>query len=410
MKTGAAELDEQDPIAYKRSDFILPDELIYLDGNSLGPLTRSAKVRAEEVVNQQWGDDLIRSWNSHQWISLPQTVGSKIARLIGADSDEVIACDSTSINLFKLLALCLKLNPARTKIVSQEDNFPTDLYMGEGLQHLLGRTHCEVLNVSASDITQSINEEVAVLYLTQVNFRTGYLHDIERITQLAHDNGVLVIWDLAHSAGVIPLELSRWGVDFAIGCGYKYLNGGPGAPAFVYAAKKYHPTLMQPLTGWMGHSEPFAFQPEYSPARDMRQFLAGTPAVVSMSLLDAALDVYEDVEIEQIRHKSLMLTDYFSRQMIERKELSELEPCRANEHHERGSQLSFQHPQAYAICQAWIDAGVIADFRSPDILRIGFAPLYLSFSDLDLALDKLEQIMTYKTYQAKTYQQRKAVT
>lgn len=410
INTDAAALDEQDPLSHKRREFIIPNNIIYLDGNSLGPLTVKAQQRAEKVVNEQWGSDLITSWNKHQWIELPQQVGSKIARLVGAESDEVICCDSTSVNLFKLLALALKLNPTRNKILSQADNFPTDLYMAEGLEDLLGQSRCEFISVPANRIIESVTDDVAVLFLTQVNFRTGYIHDIRAITEMAHHKGILVIWDLAHSAGVIPLELSEWGVDFAIGCGYKYLNGGPGAPAFVYAARKYHSQLMQPLTGWMGHAQPFAFDSSYEPAPDMKQFLAGTPSVVSMSILDAALEVYSDVEIHQIRNKSLTMTDYFADQINTNTIFKDLIPVSPTAHKERGSQLSFRHPQAYAICQAWIDAGVIADFRDPDILRIGFAPLYLSFEDLDIALNKLAAILTHQSYMATQYQQRKAVT
>ena len=408
--TDANELDRQDPLASKRKEFILPDDVVYLDGNSLGPLSIKAKERAAEVVNQQWGSDLITSWNKHQWIDLPQQVGSKIARLIGAEPHEVICCDSTSINLFKVLSLALKLNPDRTKILSQTDNFPTDLYMAEGLQDLLGQSRCELVHTSAEHISENLNDDVAVLFLTQVNFRTGAIHDIEELTQQAHEKGILVIWDLAHSAGVIPLDLTNWGVDFAIGCGYKYLNGGPGAPAFVYAATKYHTTLMQPLTGWMGHAQPFAFSPSYAPAQNMKQFLSGTPTIVSMSILDAALDVYRDLDIEQIRTKSLTMTEYFATQISTGEVFKELAPVSPMAESERGSQLSFQHPDAYAICQAWIDAGVIADFRDPDILRVGFAPLYLSYADLDIALHKLAEILVNKTYLRDQFQQRKAVT
>ena len=343
----ANQLDREDPLASKRNEFIIPDDVVYLDGNSLGPLSIKAKLRADEVVNQQWGRDLITSWNKHQWIELPQLVGSKIARLIGADAHEVICCDSTSINLFKVLALALRLNPGRSKILSQTDNFPTDLYMGEGLQDLLGQSRCELVHTSADQISENLNEDIAVLFLTQVNFRTGAIHDIEAITRQAQEKGILVVWDLAHSAGVIPLKLAEWGVDFAIGCGYKYLNGGPGAPAFVYAASRYHSALMQPLTGWMGHAQPFAFSPSYAPAQDMKQFLSGTPAVVSMSILDAALDAYADIDIQQIRTKSLTMTDYFATQINSQDVFRELIPVSPDSGSERGSQLSFQHPEAY---------------------------------------------------------------
>ena len=406
----AATLDQQDALAHKKQEFILPEDVIYLDGNSLGPLSHKAKSRAEEVINVQWGQDLITSWNTHQWIDLPATSGAKIARLIGANAAEVVCCDSTSINLFKVLSHCLSIQSGRNKIVSQSDNFPTDLYIAEGLSALVGQSNCELVSVAENDLMKTLDDNTAILFLTQVNFRTGFIHDIELITQRAHELGVLVVWDLAHSAGVIPLALNDWDVDFAIGCGYKYLNGGPGAPAFVYANKRFHESLHQPLTGWMGHASPFDFTETYTPALNINQFLAGTPAVVSMSIMDAALDVFADVEIADIRQKSLQLTDYFSERMANSDCLKELQPISPVDHQFRGSQLSYTHEHAYAICQALISVGVIADFRAPNILRIGFSPLYLSFTDLDCAIGHLEKVMLDQLYLEETFQRRNAVT
>jgi len=406
----ASTLDQQDSLASKRSEFILPEDIVYLDGNSLGPLTHKAKNRADEVISLQWGQDLITSWNKHHWIDLPSVAGAKIARLIGAEHDEVICCDSTSINLFKVLSHCLAMNSPRNKIISQNDNFPTDLYMAEGLSMLLGAQSCQLVTVPEQDILNALDTDTAVLFLTQVNFRTGRIHDIKMLTERAHELGILVVWDLAHSAGVIPLELTNWGVDFAIGCGYKYLNGGPGAPAFVYANTVHHEQLKQPLTGWMGHANPFAFTEHYEPSPDMKQFLVGTPGIISMSVMDAALDIFADIEVAAIRDKSLALTDYFMQRLADSHVCSELVSLSPIAHAERGSQLSYSHPHAYAICQALIAMGVIADFRAPDILRLGFSPLYLSFSDLDRALEALESVMRDKSYLDEQYQQRNAVT
>lgn len=408
-------MDAQDPLANKQKEFYLPDNKVYLDGNSLGPLPLVAKRRAKEVVDQQWGDDLITSWNRHQWIELPTSVGKKIASLIGANvkpesANQVICCDSVSVNIFKLLATALSINSDRHKILSQSDNFPTDLYMAQGLSQLLGNQRCELVAVDEASIESSIDDSIAVLLLTQINFRTGKVHDIKRITELAHQHGVLVIWDLAHSAGVIPIELDNWNVDFAVGCGYKYFNGGPGAPAFVYAAERHHANMQQPLSGWMGHQSPFEFNANYQSDAGIKQFLCGTPAVVSMSLLDAALDVFNDVTINQIREKSLALSDLFIRLVKQHTCLKSLQLITPLERNNRGSQLAFTHDQAYAICQALIAEGIIADFRAPNILRVGFSPLFLSFKDIYRSVETLNRIISEKIYENEAFQVRQAVT
>lgn len=391
-------LDKADPLAKKRLEFDLPADTIYLDGNSLGALPKSVKSRVAEVISQQWGNDLIKSWNSHNWIDLPIQVGEKIAPIIGAAQGQVICCDSISVNLFKLLCSALKLNSKRTVVVSTKDNFPTDLYMVQGLSDLLGAGSCQLEMVEEQNIQQNLTESVAVLLLTQVNFRTGMLLDMKKLTQLAHDKGILVIWDLAHSAGALPVELDNSRVDFAVGCGYKYLNGGPGSPAFLYVAKRHQVTVKQPLCGWMGHAKPFAFDPNYAPSPDINQFQCGTPSVISMSALDAALDVWQDVDMLQIRTKSETLANTFI-------ELIKMNPCL----HElilrspdvtqlRGSQLAFSHNAAFAICQALIEKGVIADFRAPNILRFGFTPLYTSFEDIWRAVAILVNIVKSEQY------------
>jgi kynureninase len=391
-------LDKADPLAKKRLEFDLPTNTVYLDGNSLGALPTAVKSRIADVVSKQWGNHLIRSWNDHHWIDLPISVGNKIAPIVGAEPGQVICCDSISVNLFKLLSSALSLNSARSIVLSTQDNFPTDLYMVQGLSELLGPDLCQLQLVAEEQIEQSLNEDVAVLLLTQVNFRTGQLLNMEKLTQLAHKQGILVIWDLAHSAGALPVELDKCKVDFAVGCGYKYLNGGPGAPAFLYVAKRHHALVKQPLSGWMGHAKPFTFDPEYKSASNINQFLSGTPCVISMSALDAALDVWQDVDILEIRQKSIALCDVFIRTVQMHDCLHELKLCSPSAANQRGSQLAFSHDNAFAICQALIEKGVIADFRAPNILRFGFTPLYTSFEDIWQAVTILVDVVTSELY------------
>ena len=391
-------LDKADPLAKKRLEFDLPTNTVYLDGNSLGALPTAAKSRIADVVSEQWGNHLIRSWNDHHWIDLPISVGNKIAPIVGAEPGQVICCDSISVNLFKLLSSALSLNSARSIVLSTQDNFPTDLYMAQGLSELLGPDLCQLQLVAEEQIEHNLTENVAVLLLTQVNFRTGQLLNMEKLTQLAHKKGILVIWDLAHSAGALPVELDKCKVDFAVGCGYKYLNGGPGAPAFLYVAKRHHALVKQPLSGWMGHAKPFTFDPEYQSASNINQFLSGTPCVISMSALDAALDVWQDVDILEIRQKSIALCDVFIRTVQMHDCLHELQLCSPSAANQRGSQLAFSHDNAFAICQALIEKGVIADFRAPNILRFGFTPLYTSFEDIWQAVSTLVDVVASELY------------
>jgi len=416
----AKELDANDPLSHLINEFELPSGCIYLDGNSLGPLPTRAKNRAVDVVNQQWGQDLITSWNKHKWIELPEAVGAKIAPLIGAEESQVIACDSISVNLTKVLCAALHIqnsqseqNGTRNLVMSQQDNFPTDLYMVQGLSDLLGKERCELMSVNADALLESIEaygDKAAVLLLTQVNFRSGYIHDMQAVTRAAHSKGMLVIWDLAHSAGVLDVALDACNVDFAVGCTYKYLNGGPGAPAFIYAAKRHWPHIKQPLSGWMGHKRPFDFSHDYEAGDAMQSFLVGTPPVISMSILDAALDVFEGISAQQIRTKSISLTQYFQDAFAEHLHESDFELISPTQPQIRGSQLAYAHPQSYAICQALIAQGVIADFRAPDILRIGFSPLFLSHEDLLNAVLIIKKVMTDKTYLQAQYQLKQAVT
>ncbi len=403
-------LDKVDPLADKRESFALPDDLIYLDGNSLGALTHASAKRLESVIYHQWGQDLIGGWNLHNWIDLPLLTGEKIAPLLGAKSGQVIVCDSISVNLYKLLITALNMRPGRVKVLSEQGNFPTDLYMVQGIQALLGEDRCKLVSVAANQIEQQLTEDIAVLMLTHVNFRTGQMHDMKRLTELAHHKGILVIWDLAHSAGALPLELDSWGVDFAVGCGYKYLNGGPGAPAFIYASHQHHDNIRQPLTGWMGHANPFGFSENYQPAKGIKQFLTGTPSILALAALDAALDVFAEVNMHQLRDKSTRLTELFLEMKEASSELNELTLVSPTDSEIRGSQLSFSHPQAYAICQALIDDGVVPDFRAPDIIRFGFTPLYLSFANIQQAVEILCRVINQKRYLDKRYQQQRAVT
>lgn len=392
------DMDYHDALAHKRAEFDLPADIIYLDGNSLGCLPHAARQRAQEVVAIQWGRDLIKSWNSHGWIDLPVTVGEKIAQLIGAAPGQTICCDSISVNLFKVLSAALMMQPDRSVVLSQRDNFPTDLYIAQGLEQLLGAKRCQLLMVDPEDIAANLNESVAVLMLTHVNFRSGRIHDMQTLTELAHAKGILVIWDLAHSAGVLPLELDRCDADFAVGCTYKYLNGGPGAPAFIYAAKRHLEKINQPLSGWMGHKAPFEFSPDYTGADGIEKFLCGTPPVISMSVLDAALDVFNGVSMQQLREKSQALSELFIRLLTQQPCLSVLKSGFPADRSERGAQLAYHHPHAFEICQALIAQGVIADFRAPDILRIGFSPLYLRFEDIWHSVEALAAIMTSEAW------------
>lgn len=405
-----AQMDQQDPLAGKTSAFELPANQIYLDGNSLGCLPVAAKDRAREVVEQQWGQDLIKSWNLHQWIDLPVSAGEKIARLIGAAPGQAICCDSISVNLFKLLSAALMMRPGRHVVVSQQGNFPTDLYMVQGLGNLLGADKCSLRLAADDSIEVALGDDVAVLVLSHVNFRTGALYDMKAITAQAREKGILVIWDLAHSAGVVPIELDACKVDFAVGCGYKYLNGGPGAPAFIYVAERHHLQASQPLTGWMGHLAPFEFDTDYRAASGVAGFLSGTPPVVSLSILDAALDVFADVDVAQLRQKSLTLASVFMQGMEQAPALSALELISPVDAQLRGAQLAYRHPHAYAICQALIAHGVIADFRAPDILRVGFSPLYLRYVDIGLSVEILCRIMQEDRWRDPVYAVRYKVT
>jgi len=401
--------DQNDPLKNFRDQFELPEGVIYLDGNSLGALPKKTAARVQDVITREWGGDLIRSWNTAGWIDLPRRVGDKIAGLIGAEAAEVVVADSTSINLFKVLAAALKLNPERKYILSEPDNFPTDLYMAQGLLDLLGEKYERRLR-TAHDVYNFIDANTAVVMLTHVNYRTGRMHDMKAITQRAHDMGALMIWDLAHSAGAVSVDLNGADVDFAVGCGYKYLNGGPGAPAFVFVPKKHQAKFSQPLSGWMGHAQPFVFDWKYEPAEGIARYLCGTQAVLSMSALECGVDIMLEADIHLIRAKSLAMTDLFIELVEQRCAGHDLKLVTPRDHARRGSQVCLSNSNGYPMMQALIAKNVIGDFRAPDILRFGFTPLYLRYVDVWDAVDRFVEILETRAWDKDEYKQKAKVT
>jgi len=402
--------DHADPLASHRAGFDLPDGLIYLDGNSLGAKPRTVEPRLAQVIGQEWGRDLITSWNRHGWIDLPLRLGDKIARLIGAGPGEVAVADSTSINLFKVLAAALRLRPGRRTILSVRDNFPTDLYTAEGLIGLSDGRH-RLRLVDAADIIRALDADTAVVLLTQVDYRTGALFDLPDVTRAAHGAGALVVWDLAHSAGALPVDLNAAEADFAVGCGYKYLNGGPGAPAFVFVARRHHDRFVQPLSGWLGHAAPFAFEPSFRPAAGIARALCGTPPILSLAALEVGVDTVLAADMTMLRAKSIALGDLFI-QMVEGQGGDHLGLSLASprEAMRRGSQVSFRHAEGYAVMQALIARGVIGDFRAPDLLRFGFAPLYVRYVDVFDAAAALIGILASRDWDRPAFKRRAAVT
>jgi len=405
----AAARDAADPLAALRERFALPEGQLYFDGNSLGALPRHVPAVLEHALRQQWGEDLIDSWNRHGWIDLPRRVGERIAPLVGAAPGQLLCCDSISVNLFKLLAAALSLCPQRRVILTRDDDFPTDGYIAAGLAALLGETRCELRAVPTNKLVDALTDEVAVLLLTEVNYRSGERLPMAAWSARARACGALTVWDLAHSAGAMPVNLDACGVDFAVGCGYKYLNGGPGAPAFLYV-NQARQDVRQPLSGWLGHRSPFDFAPGYTPAAGVQRFQAGTPQVLSMLALEAALDVFDGVELNLLREKSLALGDYFLALLDESGLASRIECVTPREHEHRGSQLSLRHEQAWGISQALIEAGVIVDFRAPDILRFGFAPLYNGFLDVEAAVKRLVEVVSQGRHLDARFVERPPVT
>jgi len=401
----ARELDAADPLARYRDRFALPADTIYLDGNSLGCLPRDTPARLAEVVAEEWGRDLIGSWNTADWIVMPQRIGGKIARLIGAAPHEVIVCDSVSVNLFKLIAAALQMQPGRKTVLSEPGNFPTDLYMIEGLEKQGLATRCLA---ERDRILEALDEDVALLLLTHTHYKTGEVFDMAELTRAAHDKGVLVLWDLSHSVGAMPVDLDGCAADFAVGCGYKYLNGGPGAPAFAYVAERHHSALSQPLTGWMGHAKPFEFLDDYAPAPGTDRLLCGTPPILALAALEVGVDLIAEIGVERLFAKSQALSEFF-RECLSERGIS-LELVSPEDPDRRGSHLSFRHENAYALSQALIARGVVGDFRDPDILRLGFAPAYLRFEDMADAALTLADILAIGEWKRAEFSERSAVT
>lgn len=387
--------------------FDLPDGVIYLDGNSLGVLPRGAAARAQEVITREWGRDLIRAWNSAGWMDLPARVGDRIAGLIGAPAGSVATGDTLSIKVYQALAAALRMRPDRRVILSDSGNFPTDLYMAQGLMGTIGKGHT-LRTPAPEDVVQAITPEVAVVMLTHVDYRSGRMHDMAAITQAAHAAGAVMIWDLAHSAGAVPVDLTASGAEFAVGCTYKYLNGGPGAPAFIYARPDIVETIQPALAGWMGHEAPFAMEPGYRPAMSTERLRVGTPPIVQLSLLDAALDVWDGVSMQDLRAASVALSETFIAEVEAR--CPQLRLASPRDPGQRGSQVSFAFEHGYAAMQALIDRGVIGDFREPDIMRFGFTPLYLDQADVIAAARILEQVIAQDLWDTPAYKTKSRVT
>lgn len=406
--------DQQDPLAGFRQRFDLPANTFYLDGNSLGVLPKGALERSRQVITGEWGHDLIRSWNTAGWFDMPARLGDKLAPLLGAGPGETVVTDTTSLNLFKALAAALRIqrqaHPERKVILSERDNFPTDLYMIQGMIEFLQQGYELRLIDEALPLEQALDEDVAVLLLSHVNYRTGYLYDMAAVTRSAHQRGALAIWDLAHSAGALQVDLNGADADFAVGCTYKYLNGGPGSPAFIWVAPRHQNAFWQPLSGWWGHAKPFEMAADYAPAQGIRRFLCGTQPIVSLALVECGLDVARQVDAQQLRAKSLALTDLFIELVEQRCGGHPLTLITPREHARRGSHVSFRHPQGFAVMQALIANGVIGDYREPEVLRFGVTPLYLSHADIWDSVEILREILDSGSWDKPEFHRRGAVT
>ena len=402
----ARKLDATDPLAFARGRFELPDGVIYLDGNSLGALPAATAERLRDVTERQWGDKLIASWNAHSWIDWPTRIAAKLSPIVGANPNELLIADSTSVCLFKLLAAAARARPGRRTILTQRGNFPTDLYVAQGLAHLLG---LDLKAVPAEEVRGAIGEDTAVVTLTHVDYRSAAFYDMAAVNSAAHGAGALVIWDLSHSAGAIELDLNGTGCDLAVGCGYKYLNGGPGAPAFVYVAERLQGELHSPLQGWMGHAEPFAFDDDYRPAAGILSFLTGTPSILALAALEAGLDTFEGIAIRDVEAKARRLSQLFVDE-VEARCGGEVPLASPRDPTTRGSHVVFAHPEGYAVMQALIARGVIGDFRAPDILRFGFTPLYTRHVDVHDAVEVLRDVLESGEWRDPRFNQRAAVT
>jgi kynureninase len=399
-RTDCIAMDARDALAHLRERFDLPEGVIYLVGNSLGAMPKAAKARAAEVVGEEWADGLVGSWNTAGWFDLPSRLGDRLAPLIGAGRGEVVVTDSTSVNLFKLLAAALhrQESTGRKIIVTERSNFPTDVYIAQGLTAWLDRGYQLKLIDTPEDLDAAIDRDTAIVMLTHVNYRSGHMLDMQAVTTLAHEHGALTIWDLAHSAGAVPVDLHAADADYAVGCTYKYLNGGPGSPAFLWISTRHQRQFTQPLSGWWAHASPFAMQSEFTPTAGIRRALCGTQPIVSLALVECGLELFEAAGMEAIRAKSLALTDLFIELLEQRCAHHPLRLHTPREHARRGSQVSVAHPDGYAVMKALIERGVVGDYREPEIMRFGFTPLYTRFADVWDAVETLADILDNKLY------------
>jgi kynureninase len=401
-------MDQADPLAGFRDRFQLPDKVIYLDGNSLGALPAATAPRLEQVVRQEWGMGLIGSWNSHDWIGASRRVGDKIAALIGADTAEVVVADSTSVDIFKLLAAAVAARPGRSVILAEEGDFPTDLYVAQGIATLLpGLT---VRAVAPDQLIAALDSDVAVLLLSHVHYKSGRKQDMAQVTRRAHDCGALTLWDLSHSTGAVAVDLGAAGADLAVGCGYKYLNGGPGAPAFLFVAKRLQAELRNPIWGWLGHVAPFDFAGGFRPAPDIGRFLSGTPPILGLMALEVGVDLLAEAPSRLLVEKSRKLCTLFIELTDSIRREFGVGLLTPRDPERRGSHVSLIHPQGYPVVQALIARGIIGDFRVPDIMRFGFAPLYLRYADVWNAAEGLEQVLRSGEWDQPQFQARARVT
>ena len=402
----ATRLDADDPLAFARERFRLPPGVIYLDGNSLGALPAAAPLALKRTMEQQWGKDLIASWNKHDWIDWPTSIAAKLAPIVGAEPSELLIADSTSVCLFKLLAAAARARPERRTILTQKGNFPTDTYVAEGVADMLG---VELKAVAADKVAKALNRDTAVVTLTHVDYRSASIHDMRAINEAARAADALVVWERSHSAGAIEVDLNSSGCELAVGCGYKYLNGGPGAPAFIFVSSTLQETLRSPLQGWMGHAEPFAFDDGYRPAQGIGRFLTGTPSILALAALYVGLSTFDGLAMRDVQAKSRKLSQLFIEEVEVRcgKEVSLASP---RDPESRASHVVFAHPSGYAVMQALIARGVIGDFRAPDLMRFGFAPLYNSFADMVRAANILADILATREWDQPRFHERAKVT
>ncbi|GAA0605250.1 kynureninase [Paenochrobactrum glaciei] len=402
--------DAHDGLRQFRERFTIPENMIYLDGNSLGPAPKSALAALERAAHAEWGQDLIRSWNSAGWFDLPLKLGDQVGALTGAAKGQIAVCDSTSINIFKALSAAASLRPDRKVIVAEGASFPTDLYIAEGFVASQPQLSLKLQGVDGDTIEELLSPDVGVVLLNHVNYRSGYLHHMKAMTARIQAAGALVVWDLCHSAGALDVQLDDCNADFAVGCTYKYINGGPGAPAFIYVAKRHQAQARQPLSGWWGHARPFAFEQQYEAAPAIARFLCGTQPILSMQTLNGALEAWQGVSMADLRSKSLALTDLFINLVEERCKDFDLQLITPRKHEERGSQVGFTHPHAYEVMQALIADGVVGDFRAPDVLRFGFTPLYISFENVWNAVEVLRDVLSTERWKEPRFAAKNAVT